>query len=52
MEMPMVFFAFLFGISMDYQVFIISRMREAYDRAGSTRAAWVCWSMTSLTRIA
>ncbi|HEV2774096.1 MAG TPA: MMPL family transporter, partial [Solirubrobacteraceae bacterium] len=35
-EMPIVVFAFLFGISMDYQVFIISRMREAYDRTGST----------------
>jgi RND superfamily putative drug exporter len=40
-EMPIVVFAFLFGISMDYQVFIISRMREAYDRTGSTRSAVV-----------
>ena len=40
-EMPIVVFAFLFGISMDYQVFIISRMREAYDRTGSTDAAVV-----------
>jgi putative drug exporter of the RND superfamily len=38
-EMPIVIFAFLFGISMDYQVFIISRMREAYDRTRSTDAA-------------
>ncbi len=38
-EMPIVIFAFLFGISMDYQVFIISRMREAYDRTRSTEAA-------------
>jgi RND superfamily putative drug exporter len=38
-EMPIVIFAFLFGVSMDYQVFIISRMREAYDRTGSTDAA-------------
>ncbi len=36
-EMPIVVFAFLFGISMDYQVFIISRMREAYDRTGRRR---------------
>jgi RND superfamily putative drug exporter len=34
-----VIFAFLFGISMDYQVFIISRMREVYDRTGSTETA-------------
>ena len=40
-EMPIVVFAFLFGISMDYQVFIISRMREAYDRTGSTDQAVV-----------
>jgi putative drug exporter of the RND superfamily len=40
-EMPVVVFAFLFGISMDYQVFIISRMREAYDRTRSTETAVV-----------
>jgi RND superfamily putative drug exporter len=40
-EMPMVVFAFLFGVSMDYQVFIISRMREAYDRTRSTETAVV-----------
>jgi RND superfamily putative drug exporter len=40
-ELPVVVFAFLFGISMDYQVFIISRMREAYDRSGSTERAVV-----------
>jgi RND superfamily putative drug exporter len=40
-ELPIVVFAFLFGISMDYQVFIISRMREAYDRGASTGEAVV-----------
>jgi RND superfamily putative drug exporter len=40
-EMPIVIFAFLFGVSMDYQVFIISRMREAYDRTRSTETAIV-----------
>jgi uncharacterized membrane protein YdfJ with MMPL/SSD domain len=40
-EFPIVIFAFLFGISMDYQVFIISRMREAYDRTHSTETAVV-----------
>jgi putative drug exporter of the RND superfamily len=40
-EMPIVIFAFLFGVSMDYQVFIISRMREAFDRTGSTETAVV-----------
>jgi RND superfamily putative drug exporter len=38
-EMPLAVFAFLFGVSMDYQVFIISRMREQYDRTGSTEEA-------------
>jgi putative drug exporter of the RND superfamily len=40
-QLPIVVFAFLFGVSMDYQVFIISRMREAYDRTGSTETAVV-----------
>ena len=40
-EIPIVVFAFLFGVSMDYQVFIISRMREAFDRTGSTEIAVV-----------
>jgi RND superfamily putative drug exporter len=33
---PIVAFAFLFGLSMDYEVFILARMREEYDRTGST----------------
>ncbi len=39
--MPLMIFAFLFGLSMDYEVFILSRMREEYDRTGSTEAAVV-----------
>ena len=39
--MPLMIFAFLFGLSMDYEVFILSRMREEYDRTGSTDAAVV-----------
>ena len=37
--MPLMIFAFLFGLSMDYEVFILSRMREEYDRTGSTELA-------------
>src|SRR3954469_15124447 len=37
--MPLMIFAFLFGLSMDYEVFILSRMREEYDRTGSTETA-------------
>jgi RND superfamily putative drug exporter len=32
-------FAFLFGLSMDYEVFMLGRMREAYDETGSTDKA-------------
>ncbi len=38
---PLVVFAFLFGLSMDYEVFILARIREEYDASGSTRAAIV-----------
>jgi RND superfamily putative drug exporter len=34
-------FAFLFGLSMDYEVFILSRIREEYDATGSTDEAVV-----------
>jgi RND superfamily putative drug exporter len=36
---PVMIFAFLFGLSMDYEVFMLSRMREAYDETGSTSKA-------------
>jgi RND superfamily putative drug exporter len=32
-------FAFLFGLSMDYEVFILTRIREAYDTSGDARHA-------------
>jgi RND superfamily putative drug exporter len=38
---PMIVFAFIYGLSMDYEVFILSRMREEYDRTGSTDEAVV-----------
>ena len=38
---PLMVFAFLFGLSMDYEVFILARMREEYDRTGSTDEAVV-----------
>ncbi len=37
--LPVLVFAFLFGLSMDYEVFILARMREEYDRTGSTAYA-------------
>ena len=39
MWVPLVVFAFLFGLSMDYEVFILSRIREEYDRTGSAELA-------------
>ncbi len=38
---PLMVFAFLFGLSMDYEVFILARMREEYDSSGSTDTAVV-----------
>src|SRR6266540_308621 len=38
---PLFVFAFLFGLSMDYEVFLLARMREAYDRTGTTAQAVV-----------
>ncbi|MEU5883818.1 MMPL family transporter [Spirillospora sp. NPDC047279] len=38
---PAMVFAFLYGLSMDYEVFILARMREEYDRTGSTTTAVV-----------
>jgi putative drug exporter of the RND superfamily len=38
---PLMVFAFLFGLSMDYEVFILARMREEYDKTGETRTAVV-----------
>ena len=37
--LPVVIFAFLFGLSMDYEVFILARMREEYDESGDTEEA-------------
>jgi uncharacterized membrane protein YdfJ with MMPL/SSD domain len=37
--LPVFMFVILFGLSMDYHVFIISRIREGYDRGLSTEAA-------------
>ncbi|MBC6461176.1 MMPL family transporter [Actinomadura sp. HBU206391] len=34
--LPTIFFAVLFGLSMDYEVFLLSRIRENYDATGDT----------------
>jgi RND superfamily putative drug exporter len=37
--LPMMMFAVLFGLSMDYEVFLLSRVREEYVRTGDNRTA-------------
>jgi uncharacterized membrane protein YdfJ with MMPL/SSD domain len=37
--LPLFLFVILFGLSMDYHVFILSRIRESYDRTGQTAEA-------------
>ena len=36
---PLFLFSLLFGLSMDYQVFLLSRIKERYDQTGNTREA-------------
>jgi RND superfamily putative drug exporter len=36
---PVFLFAMLFGLSMDYEVFLVSRMREAWDRGADNPSA-------------
>ncbi len=37
--MPMMLFAIVFGLSMDYEVFLLSRIKEEYDRTGDNASA-------------
>jgi RND superfamily putative drug exporter len=47
---PLFLFSVLFGLSMDYQVFLLSRIKERYDVSGDTRAS-VSWGVSSTARI-
>jgi len=47
---PLFLFSVLFGLSMDYQVFLLSRIKERYDQTGETREA-VSWGVGSTARI-
>jgi putative drug exporter of the RND superfamily len=47
---PLFLFSVLFGLSMDYQVFLMSRIKERYDHSGSTRDA-VVGGVASTARI-
>jgi uncharacterized membrane protein YdfJ with MMPL/SSD domain len=47
---PLFLFSVLFGLSMDYQVFLLSRIRERYDETGNTTDA-VTFGVSSTARI-
>ncbi len=47
---PMMMFAVLFGLSMDYQVFLLTRVREEYDKSGDTRQG-VVLGLTRTARV-
>jgi putative drug exporter of the RND superfamily len=47
---PLFLFAVLFGLSMDYQVFLLSRIRERYGATGDTREA-ITFGVSSTARI-
>jgi len=47
---PLFLFSVLFGLSMDYQVFLLSRIKERYDETGDTTAA-VTFGVSSTARI-
>ncbi len=38
-SMPILLFCIAFGLSMDYEVFLLSRIKEEYDRTGDNRAS-------------
>jgi putative drug exporter of the RND superfamily len=47
---PLFLFSVLFGLSMDYQVFLLSRIKERYDESGSTTEA-VIHGVSSTARL-
>jgi RND superfamily putative drug exporter len=47
---PMMMFAIVFGLSMDYEVFLLSRVREAWLRTGDTTAS-VAEGLASTARV-
>jgi RND superfamily putative drug exporter len=47
---PLFLFSVLFGLSMDYQVFLLSRIKERYDQVGDTTEA-VTFGVASTARI-
>ena len=48
---PMMLFAIVFGLSMDYEVFLLSRVREEYDRNGQDNALAVADGLAATARV-
>ena len=49
--LPMMLFAILFGLSMDYEVFLLSRMKEEYDSNGHDNREAVADGLASTARV-
>jgi len=47
---PIIMFCILFGLSMDYEVLLLSRIKEEYDRTGDNRAS-VAWGLERTGRL-
>jgi len=47
---PLMLFAIVFGLSMDYEVFMLTRIREEYDRTGDARTS-VADGLASTARV-
>jgi RND superfamily putative drug exporter len=48
---PMFIFAIVFGLSMDYEVFLLTRVREEYDRNGEDNGAAVADGLAATGRV-
>jgi len=48
---PMMLFAMVFGLSMDYEVFLLSRVREEYDRNGEDNGLAVADGLAATARV-
>ncbi len=49
--LPMMMFAILFGLSMDYEVFLLTRMKEEYDRNGNDNREAVANGLAATARV-
>jgi RND superfamily putative drug exporter len=48
---PLFIFAIVYGLSMDYEVFLLTRMREEYDRNGGDNASAVADGLAATGRV-